>query len=84
MTTLSVMTGYWRNLDKSDLFQGHRLADCIGRIHDDVLKIWNFNDPSKVSVYNITPWEMSIDVLSPVTCWRGILKKDVETRRASV
>ena len=60
------------------------MVDCIGRIHDDVLKIWNFNDPSKVSVYNMTPWEMSIDVLSPVIFWGGILKRDVGSRRTSV
>ena len=45
------MAGYWRDLDNNVFFQGHRLVDCIGRIHDDVLKIWNFNDPSKVSMY---------------------------------
>ena len=27
------------------------MVDCIGRIHDDVLKIWNFNDPRRVSLY---------------------------------
>jgi hypothetical protein len=45
---LSISEGfkkYWRNLGESVFFQGHPLGDCIARIHDDVLKVWNFNDP---------------------------------------
>jgi len=48
---LSISEGlkkYWQNLGESVFFEGHRLVDCIERIHDDVLKVWNFNDPSKV------------------------------------
>jgi len=26
------------------------LIQCIARIHDDIIKVWNFNDPLKVSV----------------------------------
>ena len=51
MTSLSIIAEYWLDLGDSVFFQGHRLVDCIARIHDDVLKIWNFNDPYKVSVY---------------------------------
>ena len=40
---------YWRNLGRSSEFEGQILIDCIHRIHDDVLKVWNFNDPTKVS-----------------------------------
>jgi hypothetical protein len=32
------------------LFDGHPLIVCIARIRDDILKIWNFYDPLKVSV----------------------------------
>ena len=44
------VAAYWRGLGDSVFFQGYRLVDCIARIHDDGLKIWNFNDPFKVSV----------------------------------
>ena len=33
------------------MFEGYQLVDCIARIRDDILKIWNFYDPLKVSVY---------------------------------
>ena len=50
ITLLTVIPEYWRDLGESVFFQEHQLVDCIARIHDDVVKIWNFNDPSKVSV----------------------------------
>jgi len=48
---LSISEGlkrYWRDLDDNIFFRGHRLIDCIARIHDDLLNIWNLNDPSQV------------------------------------
>ena len=45
------LAAYWRDLGDSFFFQGYRLVDCIARIHDDVLRIWNFKDPTKVSLY---------------------------------
>jgi len=40
---------YWRDLGQSSAFEGQILMDCIHRLHDDVLKVWNFNDPTRVS-----------------------------------
>jgi hypothetical protein len=51
LTALTVIAEYWRDLGESVFFLGHRMIDCIERIHNDVLKIWNFNDLIKVSVY---------------------------------
>jgi hypothetical protein len=48
---LSISEGfkkYWRDLGENVFFQGHPLGDCIARIHDDILKVWNFNDPLKL------------------------------------
>jgi hypothetical protein len=39
---------YWMDLGKSTVFQGHALIECVWRIHNDILKIWNFNDPLKL------------------------------------
>ncbi|KDR81245.1 hypothetical protein GALMADRAFT_116266 [Galerina marginata CBS 339.88] len=39
---------YWMDLGRSTVFQGHNLIDCVQRIHNDILKIWNFNDPLKL------------------------------------
>jgi len=41
--------GYWLDLGQSSAFEDKILIECINRIHDDVLKVWNFNDPTKVS-----------------------------------
>ena len=46
--TLMFAIEYWRNLGKSAFFQGQTLERCIWRIHDDIVKIWGFNDPEKV------------------------------------
>lgn len=40
---------YWQDLSQSNAFDGQILIDCIQRLHDDVLKVWNFHDPGKVS-----------------------------------
>ena len=45
------MAEYWLNLGESVFFEGHPLVDCISLLRDDILKIWNFHDPKKVSVY---------------------------------
>ncbi|KAG6879319.1 hypothetical protein C0992_003646 [Termitomyces sp. T32_za158] len=39
---------YWKDLGKSTVFQGHALADCLRRIHMDIIKVWNFRDPDKL------------------------------------
>jgi len=43
-------TEYWRDLGQSSAFEGQILMDCIHRLHDDVLKVWNFNDPTRVAI----------------------------------
>lgn len=40
-------TEYWIDLGKSIVFEGEMIIDCIRRIHDDILLVWNFNDPDK-------------------------------------
>ncbi|KAG6811661.1 hypothetical protein H0H92_006374 [Tricholoma furcatifolium] len=40
---------YWLDLGQSSVFEGQILIDCIHRLHDDVLKVWNFHDPKGVS-----------------------------------
>jgi len=42
------MKKYWLDLGENVMFDGFRLVDCITRIRDDILKIWNFYDPLKV------------------------------------
>ncbi|PPQ76599.1 hypothetical protein CVT26_012853 [Gymnopilus dilepis] len=39
---------YWRNLGQSIFFQGQTLKNCVWRIHDDILRVWNLNDPEKI------------------------------------
>ncbi|PPQ85219.1 hypothetical protein CVT25_010089, partial [Psilocybe cyanescens] len=39
---------YWKNLGESNAFEGKVLIDCILRLHEDVLKVWNFNDPTRI------------------------------------
>ncbi|PPQ80950.1 hypothetical protein CVT25_014707 [Psilocybe cyanescens] len=39
---------YWKNLGESNAFEGQILVDCIHRLHDDVLKVWNFNDSTGI------------------------------------
>jgi len=48
MIILSTGPEYWLNLGNSTVFQGSTLNQCVWRIHDDILKVWNFNDPNKV------------------------------------
>ena len=40
---------YWRDLGQSSAFEDQILIDCIHRLHEDILKVWNFNDPTGVS-----------------------------------
>jgi len=42
------MKKYWLDLGENVVFDGFRLVDCIARIRDDILKIWNFYDPLKI------------------------------------
>ncbi|KIJ95207.1 hypothetical protein K443DRAFT_333538 [Laccaria amethystina LaAM-08-1] len=39
---------YWQNLGQSIAFEGQTIMNCIRRIHDDVLKVWNFRDPDRI------------------------------------
>ena len=41
-------TEYWLDLGQSVAFEGQTLIDCVRRIHDDILKVWNFHDPHEV------------------------------------
>ncbi|KIK56303.1 hypothetical protein GYMLUDRAFT_248048 [Collybiopsis luxurians FD-317 M1] len=36
---------YWRGLATSLHFPGKSLKQCLDRIHDDIIDVWNFNDP---------------------------------------
>ncbi|KAF9062737.1 hypothetical protein BDP27DRAFT_1451637 [Rhodocollybia butyracea] len=36
---------YWRTLSSSLHFPGKTLQQCLSRIHDDMVDVWNFNDP---------------------------------------
>ncbi|KDR86079.1 hypothetical protein GALMADRAFT_219097 [Galerina marginata CBS 339.88] len=44
----SISEEYWRDLAKSVFFEGHTMEECVKRIHDDILIVWNFNDPLKL------------------------------------
>ncbi|KAF5356472.1 hypothetical protein D9757_012476 [Collybiopsis confluens] len=39
---------YWRGLASSLHFPGKSLKQCLDRIHDDMIDVWNFNDPDKL------------------------------------
>lgn len=39
---------YWIDLGQNVAFQGRKLIECIRRIYEDVLKVWNFDDPDKL------------------------------------
>lgn len=41
---------YWRGLASSIHFPGKTLEQCLNRIHDDMIDIWNFNDPMNVHI----------------------------------
>ncbi|KXN81010.1 hypothetical protein AN958_06472 [Leucoagaricus sp. SymC.cos] len=41
-------TEYWLDLGQSVAFEGQTIINSIRRIHDDVLKVWNFNDPNEI------------------------------------
>ncbi|TDL13542.1 hypothetical protein BD410DRAFT_903273 [Rickenella mellea] len=47
------MPGYWRGLASSTHFPGNLLRDCLGIIHKDIVKIWNFSDPDKILEDNV-------------------------------
>jgi len=78
---LTINIEYWRDLGESVFFRGHTLGDCIARIHDDVLKVWNFNDPLKVSACYRQTKGNDFDVHSPATFRSGILRRDDKTCR---
>ncbi|THV00505.1 hypothetical protein K435DRAFT_964033 [Dendrothele bispora CBS 962.96] len=41
---------YWRDLGENTVYEKHRLIECMARIRDDILLVWNFNDPDKLLV----------------------------------
>ncbi|TDL28285.1 hypothetical protein BD410DRAFT_834410 [Rickenella mellea] len=47
------MKRYWRGLASSTHFPGNLLRDCLGIIHKDIVKIWNFLDPDKILEDNV-------------------------------
>lgn len=53
-------TEYWLDLGTNVVFEGFLMWDCISRIHRDILEIWNFNDPNKVSVSSISSSNYSL------------------------
>ena len=40
---------YWLNLGQSSEFEGQFLIERIHCIYEDILKVWNFDDPTEVS-----------------------------------
>ncbi|KAJ3556348.1 hypothetical protein NP233_g11999 [Leucocoprinus birnbaumii] len=48
LTTDNNASEYWLNLGQSVVFEGQIMIDCVRRIHDDILKVWNFYDPDKI------------------------------------
>lgn len=51
LTRLELAPEYWRNLATSPSFQGQKMNKCVWRIHDDIIKVWNFNDPHNVGLH---------------------------------
>ncbi|THU87516.1 hypothetical protein K435DRAFT_842508 [Dendrothele bispora CBS 962.96] len=41
---------YWLDLGENTVYEKHRLIECMARIRDDILLVWNFNDPDKLLV----------------------------------
>ncbi|CCM01007.1 uncharacterized protein FIBRA_03055 [Fibroporia radiculosa] len=37
---------YWKALATSSNFKGHTMWDCFHVIHNDIINVWNFHDPS--------------------------------------
>lgn len=47
---MNLIAEYYQDLSQSRAFQGQILIDCIHHLHDDVLKFWNFNDPTALVI----------------------------------
>lgn len=45
---LSVAQGYWTTLGASFRFSDDKVKENLHAIHQDVVEIWNFNDPDMV------------------------------------
>ncbi|KAH0834215.1 hypothetical protein J3R83DRAFT_11528 [Lanmaoa asiatica] len=43
--TIAVAPGYWRNLSACLRFSGEKVKDYLLVIHQDIIQVWNFNDP---------------------------------------
>ncbi|KIK19424.1 hypothetical protein PISMIDRAFT_107596, partial [Pisolithus microcarpus 441] len=41
---------YWKTLASSPNFPGYTIQECLRVIHADIVSVWNFHDPSGVSV----------------------------------
>ncbi|KIM62676.1 hypothetical protein SCLCIDRAFT_786541 [Scleroderma citrinum Foug A] len=39
---------YWEAVSQGSYFTGHKILDCLQVIHTDIIKVWNFCDPSEV------------------------------------
>ncbi|KIJ58216.1 hypothetical protein HYDPIDRAFT_119801 [Hydnomerulius pinastri MD-312] len=39
---------YWKSLAASTNFPGHTQEKCLQVIHDDIIAVWNFEDPSRL------------------------------------
>ncbi|KIK11353.1 hypothetical protein PISMIDRAFT_502987 [Pisolithus microcarpus 441] len=38
---------YWRTLTSGANFKDHTITECLAVIHTDIVRVWNFNDPSQ-------------------------------------
>ncbi|KAG6871968.1 hypothetical protein C0995_014426 [Termitomyces sp. Mi166 len=47
--TQKVDLEYWKELGSSPYFEGQALVDCLRRIHEDIITVWNFTDPDKLA-----------------------------------
>ncbi|THU94343.1 hypothetical protein K435DRAFT_966870 [Dendrothele bispora CBS 962.96] len=56
---------YWVNLGMGTIFEGQILWDCVSRIHDDILLVWNFHDPDKILSGNRFCTDM-IELIQPL------------------
>ncbi|PPQ81511.1 hypothetical protein CVT26_010898 [Gymnopilus dilepis] len=41
---------YWKDLGQSVVFKDQTVIDCLRRIHEDILTVWNFRDPHRILV----------------------------------
>ncbi|PPQ73875.1 hypothetical protein CVT26_011738 [Gymnopilus dilepis] len=56
---------YWSHLAKSAFFQGHAMHQCVLRLHDDILRVWNFYDPEKARTLKEF-FELILQLVAPI------------------